>query len=173
MKKQIRREMMEKRKIYDKDYGSRLALLIKEDPIFKKAKTVAIFYPMADEINLLSLLDTDKRIVFPKVIGKEMQFYEVKDLAKANLLTSFLKSSFGVMEPINGRLVSKDEIDLVITPLLAYDKDLYRLGYGGGYYDRYFCGYKGFKMGVAYPNSYVDTLPHDQYDIPLDKVVSL
>ena len=65
MKKQIRKEMMKKRKIYDKDYGSRLALLIKEDPIFKDAKTVAIFYPMADEIDLLSLLDTDKRIVFP------------------------------------------------------------------------------------------------------------
>ena len=46
-----------------------------------------------------------------------MQFYEVKPLAKANLLAFFLKSSFGVMEPIDGDLVLKEEIELIITPL--------------------------------------------------------
>ncbi|HMO60441.1 MAG TPA: 5-formyltetrahydrofolate cyclo-ligase [Ferruginibacter sp.] len=66
--------------------------------------------------------------------------------------TQFAKSSFGVYEPVNGTEVYPSEIDMVIVPLLAFDKSGYRVGYGKGYYDRFLarCRKDCIKIGFSY-----------------------
>jgi 5-formyltetrahydrofolate cyclo-ligase len=66
--------------------------------------------------------------------------------------------------------------DLLIVPLLAFDNDGYRLGYGAGYYDRYLSEHRAKRtiraIGIAYAGQHVDKLPHEPHDEPLDAVVT-
>lgn len=65
-----------------------------------------------------------------------------------------------------------DEIpSAVVVPMLAFNKDNFRLGYGGGYYDRYLCNYLGLKVGLAFDEQYA-ILPVEQYDIALDVIIT-
>lgn len=66
--------------------------------------------------------------------------------------------------------------DLILVPLLAFDRNGYRLGYGGGYYDRYLSEHRAKRsvraVGIAYAGQQVDALPHDDFDEKLDAVVT-
>ncbi len=61
---------------------------------------------------------------------------------------------------------------VTLTPLLAFDKDFYRLGYGGGYYDKFFSKVDTLKVGLAFDEQEVDKIEVDNYDIPLDVIVT-
>lgn len=73
-----------------------------------------------------------------------------------------------------GLKIPDESFDLIIVPCLGFDKDLYRLGMGGGYYDRFLARQpQALKIGLAFQNALADKgLPHDQHDIPLDQIVS-
>lgn len=167
MKKIIKMEMLNKRESLSKeyciDYSNRLVDKIKQLPIYKNLNTIAIFYPLNNEINLLNL--NDKRICFPKVINKDILFYENTN--------KFEKGPFNIMEPLSNIIVDKEEIDAIFIPLLAYDSRLHRIGYGKGYYDRYLKDYKGLKIGVAYPFMKVPYISNNEFDVALDMVVVL
>ena len=64
-------------------------------------------------------------------------------------------------------MIQPTDIDLLIVPMLAYDKELYRLGYGKGYYDKYLQNYQHIAIGIAYSKQIVEHIDHDEYDIKL------
>ncbi|HVS78880.1 MAG TPA: 5-formyltetrahydrofolate cyclo-ligase [Candidatus Saccharimonadales bacterium] len=68
----------------------------------------------------------------------------------------------------------RQKFDLIVVPVLAFDKDNYRLGWGGGWYDRFLANQpQALKIGLAYQNSFVPGgLPREPHDIPLDKVIT-
>ena len=66
----------------------------------------------------------------------------------------------------------KYRIDVTITPMLAFNDELYRLGYGGGYYDKFFASCDTVKIGVAYDEQKVDDLTPNEYDVALDAIVT-
>ncbi|MCD4827665.1 MAG: 5-formyltetrahydrofolate cyclo-ligase [Acholeplasmataceae bacterium] len=147
-KKEIRDLMIEKRKNQNSEEK-----MIRDQHIidqiisyqkFIQAKTVALFYPMGKEINLLKLLKQDKIFLFPRVNGKNLDFYiYTKDMV-------FEKSRFGVLEP-KADQVYTDKIDFMVVPALCISKACHRVGYGGGYYDRYIQNHKiDFTLGVIY-----------------------
>ena len=81
------------------------------------------------------------------------------------------KSCFKTKEPITNP-VNKELLDLIIIPALAVDKNNYRLGYGGGYYDRFLIDMKAYKI-VCVPNSFcVDTIYPNEFDIKIDKIIT-
>ncbi len=126
-------------------------------------KRVAIFYPMEGEIDVRRLAKYYD-VAYPKVTKQGLVFYhEVK---------TFAPSSFGVMEPIDGKPLNKDAIDAVIVPGIVYDDGLYRLGYGKGYYDRYLQDYPGLSVGVVFEKFRVEALPNEAHDIPVDVLVT-
>lgn len=75
--------------------------------------------------------------------------------------------------PVKNQPFPADKFDLIIVPVLGFDKDMYRLGYGGGWYDRFLASQKQARtIGLAYNFSKVEHLPHEVHDIPLQKIVT-
>lgn len=131
--------------------------------LYKNAKNVMIYFPKKYEINLLALLTDDKNFYLPKVSGD--------DLLVCPYSKDLKKSEFNVFEPCT-EPVNPDILDLIIVPALMVDFENYRLGYGGGYYDRFFEKYPDIKtIAPVASELYVPKLPHESYDIPVFKVI--
>lgn len=144
-----------------------LIKLVRGHDFYKKSKNVMIFYPTKYEINLLPLLNDDKNFYLPRVNG---DYLSVCPYIPADELK---KSEFNILEPCS-KPVDADVLDLVIVPALMADKYGYRLGYGGGFYDRFLAQHCSPKMKtlVTIPlELYVDELPHDDFDVPVDEII--
>ena len=137
-----------------------------------KNKIVGGYYPVNHEIDDLSLLkDLNKRkisISLP-VIGKNfsMNFY------KWSFTDILYLNKYGIPEPKKNFLVYPD---VVLVPLLAFDKRMYRLGYGGGFYDRYIAKLSKRKnslfIGLAYSFQKIIRVPNNKYDMKLDSIIT-
>lgn len=139
---------------------------------FRKARIIAIYYPMANEIDLSELLEEKfKTWVIPKALGASvMVFFET------NNFQDLTPGRYGVMEPpSSNRFIKKDAIDLVITPALAFDKNKYRLGRGGGYYDKLLSELPetSTTIGICFKELNKDQLPTEDHDKPVDILIEL
>lgn len=137
---------------------------------FLNAETVYFYYPLGSEADLLSLaeqaLSLGKRAAFPRVCGDDMDFYQIY------ALTEFKKGAFGVMEPTGTKRI--EEVDpLVLVPGLVFDEQGGRMGYGKGYYDRYFAKYPQCrKIGICYEVQIIPKAPCGKEDIFMDMIVT-
>ncbi|MGN1182680.1 MAG: 5-formyltetrahydrofolate cyclo-ligase, partial [Faecalibacillus sp.] len=82
------------------------------------------------------------------------------------------KNKYGIYEPEYGQIIEKKDIDLIVVPLVGYSNDNYRLGYGGGYYDRYLENYKGQTIGLAFQLQKLDQYLPEDHDIALHKIIT-
>jgi len=141
--------------------------------VFQEAKNILFFAPLPGEVDLLLLaqkaLDQGKKVVFPRVLSREKGIigaYSVQSLKELK------EESFGILEPKPEYSLDPKKIDLLFIPALGLDLQGNRLGFGGGFYDRFLPYTSGRKVGVIFSEQ---TLPHlsaDSWDIPLDKGVS-
>ena len=165
---------LRKKKYYeiDKDFFLPLLSLIKSN--FRKDNLkLALYYPSSFEINVLKLLEnqymTNKNILLP-VIEKnnKMNFF----LWKKNRV--LLVNKFGILEPQK----TKNSVpNFMLLPILAFDRNKYRLGYGKGFYDRYLNKYlKKFSniltVGVAFSFQKHHKLPIDKNDVKLNYILT-
>lgn len=161
-----KKELREKYKDFDKSvYSSKIIAKLKQSKIYQKAKNIMIFYPLKNEVNLLSLLeDKEKSFYLPKIDGKNL------------LCCSFSKgdelceSCFHTLEP-KTEPCSKELIDLVIVPALVCDKNGYRIGYGGGFYDRFLEDFCGAKIICIPSKLVIDDVYPESYDIKADEII--
>ena len=166
-KQQLRKWAKEERKKLNIEKISlELVQKLKETEEYKHAKNIMIFYPLKDEINLLSLLeDKTKNFFLPKIKGENLLCCPFSQGGELCI------SCFKTKEP-NTEPIEKDLIDLVILPALAVDKNYYRLGYGGGFYDRFLAGVNVIKI-VCIPNEFlVETVYAEIHDIRIDKLIT-
>ena len=147
------------------DASYKLVHKLIETDEYKQAKNIMLFYPMKNEVNLLELLqDNSKTFYLPKVDGKNLLCCVYKN---GDILC---ESCFKTLEPTS-KPIDKNIIDLVIVPALCCDKNNFRLGYGGVFYDRFLADYKG-KTVVCLPKELVvDTIYPDKFDIAVDNIV--
>lgn len=177
-KRQLRNEMKEKlNSVTDhmlEEKSAQITNQILQLLEWKKAKTIGITLPIQKEVNTHSLIEKGwsegKTISVPKVEPKmkRMSFYQINDFTK------LVKNKYGILEPSSIEQVKVDrcQIDLLIIPCLAFDEKCYRLGYGGGYYDRFLVDYKGISCGIAFECQKVQAIPIDRYDIALNMIVT-
>lgn len=130
--------------------------------LFQSAEHILCYYPLGSEVNILPVaqqgIQLGKKIAFPKVMGEDMEFIRVPDME------CFAEGAFHIMEPIGERIVNWEDA-LVLTPGLAFDRQGGRIGYGRGYYDRYFAKHPGLiRAGVAYNRQIVEQVPMDSLD---------
>jgi len=166
IKSEIRKLMFEKRNQRSLDDLNNASLeiikQIQNDPNYQQSTLVAIFYPMEREVNLLNLLRDQKRFCFPKVTKEGLHFYQYDPNQ------TFVKSKFGVMEP-EGGLIVDDDIDFMCAPALAISKELYRVGYGKGYYDQFLENHRPkHVVGVIFKFQEIEDIPFDSFDQKLD-----
>lgn len=172
-KAELRKQMIKARLDLDSiTYTAKSNFIInklKSNPAFIKAKTIGIYVSFNQEVDTIALITEmlgKKNICVPKIEGKEMNFYLIDSLQK-------LKANrMGILEPDNKKLVLSDQIDLMIVPLVGYDKNNNRLGYGGGYYDRYLKNYNQTTIGLAFSFQMVDCLPVEPFDLPIDVIIN-
>ena len=111
-----------------------------------------------------------KRVGVPRCIDgtRLMEFYEIGSLDDLE------KRTFGVLEPVPERcaLITDFSKSICVVPALLYDLSGYRIGYGGGYYDRFLAHYPGYKVGVTYVKCIRRRILHGRYDVPVSALVT-
>jgi len=131
--------------------------------IYQNAENVMIYYPMRYEINLLDLLNDGKKFFLPKVFEN--------DIIVCPYSSKLKKSSLNIYEPCSSA-VNPEILDLIFVPALMIDNHNYRLGYGGGYYDRFLNKYPEiYTITPIAKELCVTNLPHEIFDITIDSVV--
>ncbi len=162
-----KKELREKYKNYDKSlYSSILVNKLQETEEYKNAKTIMIFYPLTNEVNMLELMhDSSKQFYLPKIDRENLLCCPYKLNDKLSL------SKYKTKEPCT-LPCNVNNIDLIIVPALACDKKNYRLGYGGGFYDRLLKDYRGCKICCIPKELLLDTVCAEKYDIPMNFVLT-
>ncbi len=173
-KSAIRKKILSTRK---KRYSK--SLRINSNKLFKflirkkiNSKIIGGYYPFNYELDILNILETFEnrgyKISLPKVKKQNMMnFFEwsLEDPLKIN--------KFGIPETINEKKVYPE---VLLIPLVAFDNQLNRLGYGGGYYDRYISKYESnnklIKIGIGFSFQRVKSLPTNKYDKKLDYIIT-
>lgn len=180
-KAELREYLLEKRNSLSREEVlSASETIIREiDALIKKNKSIVLlgFMPLGNEIDLRALykkilagyykenFDIDIILGLPRVCGKEMRFFKIDSLDDLE------KSKFGIMEP---RLKSEEIIAKnahVMVPLIGLDKDKRRLGFGGGFYDKYFGKHKDNTLyGLVYDFQMNIDFEVNEYDIAMDHI---
>lgn len=134
---------------------------------------VSAYMPIRTEVNPLPTmrrLFSEGHTVCIPVISKSGQ---PLDFAEWSPDAAMVDGPFGAVVPADIRLV---EPEIVVTPLLAFDRRGYRLGYGGGFYDRTLTELRGrgfgYAVGFAYAAQQIDVVPTDAFDVRLDAIVT-
>jgi 5-formyltetrahydrofolate cyclo-ligase len=146
-----------------------------ELPQYLAATSVALYSPVDNEVETRAILDhalrQRKKIFYPKHSGKDFPMF-IRVFSEGD----FIAGPYGISEPAgNVRLTDADREGLaVIVPGLVFDRRGYRLGRGGGWYDRALCwlGQRGFIVGLAYEFQVVDRLPERSWDQKVNYVIS-
>ena len=136
---------------------------------FQPASQIGWYAARAHEPNLKYLLDlTNKPRAFPRVINEaEMDFFMVKSDIELK------RGAFGILEPTSNEKITWSDKDLVLIPGLAFDRKGNRLGSGKGFYDRYLAKFPNLiKVGVCFSFQLVDAVPHEEFDIPMNYVIT-
>lgn len=181
IKKKIRKEIINKRDKLTREEINSKSNSIKEKLFdlkeYKNSNTIFSFISFASEINthpiIKEMLDDKKQVGVPFTYSKnrKMIVAEIKDFYK-DLELGF----YDILSPRESELqpIEPKDIDLVLVPGLAFDKNGYRVGYGGGYYDTFFSqtNDKAIKIGLAFDLQLVDENPIDKFDIPVDYIIT-
>lgn len=144
--------------------------------IYRRAKNIALYMSTNGEVCLKGLWKTasthGKYCYFPVLDGDKLQFYHATPRAK------FEENIYGILEPVIEGLkpIGLEDLDLVIMPLVSFDRFGNRLGMGKGYYDKTFADIsrqgtkRVFFYGVAYGCQRYPLLPSKEWDVPLDAI---
>lgn len=176
LRKQIRRQRAHLSKNVQKQLSKQAAQHLNRHRIFKAARNIALYLPVrgeADPCTLLQFAHPQQRFFLP-VLSLSHNSHLV--FVEWNRQTRFRKNRFNIPEPLlaRRRMLSPRQLDLVITPLVAFDTQGSRLGMGGGFYDRSFAAKRYLKhcqpllVGFAYPFQQVDHLERQTWDVALD-----
>lgn len=173
MKKSLRKQVLQELKSLSKEKKEVMDAWLTEQlllhPFYKEAKTIATYLSFPHEFQTAELIEQaqkdGKTILIPKTYpqGKmDLVLYEPEKLEK---------NSFGLLEPQGEAIVfESSQIDLIHVPGLAFNPSGYRVGYGGGYYDRYLEQFSGHSISTIFPCQIQDFHP-DPHDIPVEEVL--
>ena len=141
---------------------------------YKNAGCIALYNSFGSEADTSHIavhaLSCGKTIAYPRVCSNDMKFYRYyKNMP-------FEKSRFGVQEPFDEteNIIFPEKIDLVIVPGLCFDKSKNRLGYGGGFYDRFLIKTKAVKIAICFDEQIIEngSLPVSENDVKTDVIIT-
>ena len=173
MKSELRKQVLHEMKAISQEQKPAIDQALTErllhHPFYQEAKVIATYLSFPHEFQTQELIEQvlkdGKKVLIPKTYPKgRMEFvvYNPQQL---------VKTSFGLLEP-QGELevVEASQIDLIHVPGLTFTMQGYRIGYGGGYYDRYLEHFSGHTLSTVYPCQIQDFIP-ENHDIPVQEVL--
>lgn len=139
-------------------------------PLYQQAATIYGYLPYNQEIRtwdlLAQALKDGKQVAVPKVYGDEMRFILLTDLSRV------APGYASIPEPIDDEPVVNDPTALVLMPGLAFDREGHRMGYGGGFYDRFLAEEPTHPtIALCYEFQLLEHIPTEEFDIPVDCVL--
>ena len=173
MKKALRKQVLQELKSQSAEEKEVMDAWLTEQlllhPFYKEAKTIATYLSFPHEFQTARLIEQaqkdGKTLLIPKTYphGKmDFVLYEPEKLER---------NSFGLLEPQGDfTILEPSQIDLIHVPGLAFNTSGYRVGYGGGYYDRYLERFPGHTISTIYPCQIQNFQP-EHYDIPVEEVL--
>ncbi|MFZ5969729.1 MAG: 5-formyltetrahydrofolate cyclo-ligase [Bacillota bacterium] len=181
MKNTLRKEILEKRKAM-----SETEIATKSDLIFSKLKTlelykhavvVMVYLDFRNEVQtqliIKDLLSSGKKAIIPISVP------ETKHMILSQLMdpeVELTEGTYGILEPKKEfiREVDKNTLDLILVPGVVFDRKGYRIGYGGGYYDRFLDSLTKTvpSIALAFDLQVIDEVPHDFHDYPVSYIVT-
>ena len=147
-----------------------LGVLFRQSPLYINAKTIYGYLPYNQEVRTVAMLEQairdGKRVAVPKVYGDEMRFIYLEDMSQ--VATGYA----GIPEPVADEPVAEDQTALVLMPGLAFDPQGHRIGYGGGFYDRFLEQEPEHPtLALCYEFQMLPHLETEEHDIPVDCVL--
>lgn len=173
-KTELRREIRARKRAMTEaeieERSARLAQLFFASGAYQNAKTIYGYLPYNQEVRTVPMLERalkdGKKVAVPKVYGDEMKFLYLDDL------TAVAKGYAGIPEPIADEPVAHDETALVLMPGLAFDPQGHRIGYGGGFYDKFLAAEPNHPtLALCYEFQMLPKLDVEDHDIPVDTVL--
>lgn len=173
-KTQLRKMIREKKRAMTQEQieasSRKLCSLLEATELYKSAKTIYGYLPYNQEVRTVPLLERalqdGKRVAVPKVFGEEMRFIYLEDM------THVAPGYAGIPEPVNDTPVADDPTALVLMPGLAFDREGHRIGYGGGFYDRFLAREPEHPtVALCYDFQLLDRLETEAFDVPVDLVM--
>ncbi|MDQ0222052.1 5-formyltetrahydrofolate cyclo-ligase [Streptococcus moroccensis] len=172
MKSRLRQEALTKLKALSPDEkvikDQQLAKAFLASSVYQQSQNLALFLAMPFEIDTDKIIEQalkdGKQVLVPKTFGQGKMIFVVYN---PNQLTL---SSFGVREPLSETAFPKHAIDLILVPGLVWNEEGYRIGFGGGYYDRYLADFKGQTVSLCYAFQ-LQAFEAESHDLPVQEVI--
>ena len=173
-KKELRRCIREKKRAMTAEEieikSARLGELFAQSELYRQAKTIYGYMPYNQEVRTVPMLERairdGKRVAVPKCYGDEMRFLYLDDLNAVE------PGYAGIPEPVADEPVADDETALVLMPGMAFDPQGHRIGYGGGFYDKFLAKEPNHPtLALCYDFQMLEHLETEEFDIPVDCVL--
>ena len=173
MKAELRKQVLQEMKAISQEQKQALDQTLTErllqHPFYQEAKLIATYLSFPHEFQTQELIEQalkdGKKVLIPKTYPKGRMDFVVYDSQQ------LVKTSFGLLEPQGDlEVVAASQIDLIHVPGLAFTTEGYRIGYGGGYYDRYLENFSGHTLSTIYPCQIQDFIS-EKHDIPVQEVL--
>ena len=173
MKSELRKQVLQEMKAVPQKQKIAMDQALTEQflnhPFYQEAKVIATYLSFPHEFQTQGLIDQalkdGKKVLIPKTYPKGRMGFVVYNPQQLK------KTSFGLLEPQGDlEVVDTSRIDLIHVPGLAFTTEGYRIGYGGGYYDRYLENFAGQTMSTIYPCQ-IQNFNSEDHDIPVQEVL--
>ncbi len=173
MKSKLRKQVLQEMKAISQEQKQAMDRALTKrflnHPFYQEAKTIATYLSFPHEFQTQELIEQalkdGKKVLIPKTYPKGRMDFVVYNPQQ------LVKTSFGLLEPKGDlEVVDPSQIDLIHVPGLAFTTEGYRIGYGGGYYDRYLEHFAGHTMSTIYPCQ-VQEFNSENHDIPVQEVL--
>ncbi|MBI2101907.1 5-formyltetrahydrofolate cyclo-ligase [Candidatus Woesearchaeota archaeon] len=137
---------------------------------YKKSKVVMFFVSFDNEVDTHEIIKDalkNKTVAVPKVVQREIEPSVIIDFY------NLAPAKFGILEPVGLMKIAYKNIDIVLVPGIAFDREGHRIGYGFGYYDKFLKKVpKAVKIGLCFDFQVVDKVPREEHDVPVDLIVT-
>ena len=182
-KKILRKEILEKRNNMDlvkkEEMDKKILKEFYESKYYKEAEKIFIYISYDSEINTKEIINkalkNNKKIYVPRTEFKTRHM----DAVEITSLDNLIESKYGILEPSKEEsYIDPNDLDLIVVPGVAFDRNGGRMGYGAGFYDRYFKKInkeninKIVKLALAYELQMLDKVPMNEQDVPVDYIIT-
>ncbi len=175
-KQEIRKQVYALRKsMTDENWETstqRITDHLRETSAYKSAKEIYCYVDYNHEVGTRNIIEnawnSGKKVYVPKVLDREMEFYEIKDF------TDLEPGTKGILEPKEDLLkMASGEEGIMILPGVAFDESCHRIGYGGGFYDRYLAKHPSLtKIAIAFSYQIYEEIPWEEFDISPEMIIT-
>lgn len=176
MKKKIRKQLLAKRKQLNilevKNLSNLIAENIFSTKAFQDSEVIHLYYPINNEVDTRKIIEktweNGKKVIMPRTDFQNHRIINYQVTSYSQLETT----SFNMLEPIISQPVYDKDPDLVLVPGVAFDTRCNRMGYGGGFYDRFLSETDSFKIALCYNLQLLEELPTEDHDVKMDMIIT-